>query len=88
MADIYKFPLTKVDRVPKLATALLRVVELSDAEEPEDQIAALLLVQAAIQQIVFKEKGYAELRRVVVAAAERRRRYEVSTPPKGPEIDG
>lgn len=88
MAIVYKFPTEQVDRVPRLASALLRVIELSEMEAPEDHMAAILLVQAALQQTVCREKGYAEMRRMLIAATERRRRYEIRYDSPEPENKG
>jgi hypothetical protein len=77
MADkVTPFPTETVDRVCRLAGALVHVLQLSDVDPPEDHLAALLLVQTAIQQAVVREKGPRELQRVLIAANERRRRYE------------
>ena len=76
--NIRNFPFEKVDRVVRLATALTNVLALSDNDAPEDHLAALLLVQTALQQTVARERGLGELQRVLLAAAERRRKYDVA----------
>lgn len=75
--NIRRFPTEKVDRVAKLAGAIIKVLEISDVDPPEDHLAALLLVQTAMQQAIMREKGPAELQRVLIAANERRRKYDV-----------
>lgn len=74
--NIRRFPVEKADRVIKLATALVNVLQLSDDAPPEEHLAALLLTQTAIQQAVAREKGMEELQRVLFKAADIRRRYE------------
>ena len=73
---VVRFPTEKVDRVIKLATALSQVLALSD-DSAEDQLASVLLLQVAVQQAISREKGPAELQRVLIAANERRRKYDV-----------
>lgn len=75
--NIRRFPVERVDRVARLASAIAKVLELSDVDPPEDHLAAVLLVQTAIQQGVMRARGPAELQRVLFAANERRRRYDV-----------
>jgi hypothetical protein len=79
MADdnIRRFPVEKVDRVIKLSQALVNVMQLAETDTPEDLLASLLLVQTALQQSIVRDKGPAELQRVLIAANERRRRYDV-----------
>lgn len=72
--NIKTFPVEKVDRVVKLAKTLSEVLALSE-RPPEDLMAALLLVQVALQQTIVEEGGPRELQRVLIAANERRRRY-------------
>jgi len=82
MADdnVRQFPVEKVDRVIKLAQALVNVIQLSESSPVEDDLAAILLVQTAMQQAIVREKGPAELQRVLIAANERRRKYDVVYP--------
>lgn len=75
--NVRRFPTETVDRVAKLAGAISKVMELSDADRPEDHLTALLLVQAAIQQAVMREEGPAGLQRVLVEANERKKRYQI-----------
>lgn len=77
MGDIRQFPTEVVDRVARTAGAIVKVLELSDLDPPEDHIAALLLVQTAIQQAVAKEAGPLELRRVLHEAIKKKNRYDV-----------
>lgn len=79
MADdnVIRFPTETVDRVAKLAGAMSKVMELSDSQTPEEHLTALLLLQAAIQQAVMRQEGPAGLSRVLLAANERRRRYQI-----------
>jgi hypothetical protein len=74
--NVRRFPVEKVDRVIKLATAITQVLALADEDAPEDHLAAILLVQVALQQAVARECGPAELQRVLFAANEKRRRYD------------
>jgi hypothetical protein len=74
--NVRRFPVEKADRVIKLASAITQVLSLADADEPEDHLAALMLVQVAIQQAVSRERGIAELQRILIAANEKRRRYD------------
>lgn len=76
--NIRRFPVERVDRVIKLAQALVNVIELAEASTAEEDLAAILLVQTAMQQAISREKGPAELQRVLIAANERRRKYEVT----------
>lgn len=76
--NIRRFPVERVDRVVRLAQALVNVVELAEASTAEEDLAAILLVQTAMQQAISREKGPAELQRVLIAANERRRKYEVT----------
>lgn len=75
--NVRRFPAEKVDRVARLAGAISKVMELSDADTPEDHMTALMLVQAAIQQAVMRKEGPAGLQRVLVESNERRGKYEV-----------
>ena len=80
MADdnnVVRFPTETVDRVAKLAGAISKVMELSDSQTPEEHLTALLLVQAAIQHAVMTQEGPAGLSRVLHAANDRRRRYQI-----------
>lgn len=74
--NIRRFPIEKADRVLKLAKALSQVLAVADSDAPEDYLAALLLVQTSVQQAVMREAGPAALQRVLIAANEKRRRYD------------
>lgn len=77
MADIKQFPTEVVDRTAKLAGAIAKLLELSDADDPATHLTALILVQAAIQQAVLSEEGPAALNEVLREAVQRRRRYDL-----------
>lgn len=77
MSNVKQFPTEVVDRVAKTAGAIVKILELSDIDPSEDHLAALLLVQTAIQEAVMREKGPIELRRVLIAANEKRKRYDI-----------
>lgn len=75
--NIRRFPSEKVDRVAKLAGAISKVMELSDADTPIDHYTALLLVQRAIQEAVMRQEGSAGLQHLLVDSNERKKKYEV-----------
>lgn len=75
--NVRKLPITRVDRVARLASAISKVMEVSECDSAEEHLTALMLVQSAIQQAVMKQEGPAGLQRVLVEANERRKRYQV-----------
>lgn len=75
--NVRRFPTETVDRVAKLAGTISKVMELSDADQPEDHMTALYLVQKAIEEAVMRVEGPVGLQRVLIAANERRKRYQV-----------
>lgn len=76
--NVRRFPLEKVDRVLKVANAVMQVLDLAEDVAPEDFLAAILLVQTAIQQGVSRMMGPGELQRVLIAANEKRRQYSIN----------
>jgi len=75
--NVIPFPVEKVDRVIKLASAIAQLLALSDVDPPEDHLAALMLIQTAIQQAVSREEGPVALMNKLAKANERRRSYNV-----------
>jgi hypothetical protein len=76
--NIIKFPERAVtDNVCRLASAVSRVMELSDLENPEDHLTALFLVQTAVQKAIVEKEGPAGLRRCLVLANEKRGHYQI-----------
>jgi hypothetical protein len=73
--NVRYLPNVRVDRVAKLASTIVKVMQLSELNQPEEYLTALLLVQEAIQQGVMQEEGPAGLRRVLIEANERRKKY-------------
>jgi len=75
--NVVRLPITRIDRVARLASAISRVMEVSECATPEEHLTALMLVQAAIQQAVARAEGPAGLQRVLIEANDRRKRYQV-----------
>jgi hypothetical protein len=72
--NLLRFPTEQVDRVARLAGHILEALDLT-GWPPEEHIAALLLVQMAIQQCTVRELGIGEMNRILKAANDRRLRY-------------
>ena len=73
--NIIQLPTVRTDRVSRLASAISKVMELSDLDNPEDHLTALMLVQTAVQQAIARKEGPEGLRRCLVLASERSRHY-------------
>lgn len=75
--NVLRFPLERVDRVAKLAQALYHTLTVPDGMPDAELLAALSLVQVALQQNIMREQGVAALNKALIEANERRRQYDV-----------